>query len=119
MDIYTAQYRYSGPDRVDITVKGASSPGVVLAPTWEMVTAHKSEPDKHKADLDYAIKYFPLIVKRVFNDRSMANMLSNIISMNRVVLVCFCRPGDFCHRVLAAKMLQELGYGTYRGEIPV
>ena len=35
--VSTAHYRYSGPDRLDITVKGRSEDGKIFAPTWKMV----------------------------------------------------------------------------------
>jgi hypothetical protein len=35
---------------------------------------------------------------------------------SQITLVCFCRSFTFCHRVLAARMLEEMGYGKYLGE---
>lgn len=37
MDIWTAQYQYPGPHRLDITVKGQDPIGRLFAPTWDMV----------------------------------------------------------------------------------
>jgi hypothetical protein len=37
LNIYTAQYNYKGPNRIDITVKTAIPPWSVFAPTWVMV----------------------------------------------------------------------------------
>ena len=39
--LYTAQYRYPGMDRLDITVKGQDRFGKFFAPTWNMVSGFK------------------------------------------------------------------------------
>ncbi|MNC08969.1 hypothetical protein D3C75_565810 [compost metagenome] len=43
---------------------------------------------------------------------------NEVLSMKRVVLVCYCEEGLFCHRILLAKMLEKLG-GKYMGEISI
>jgi len=117
MDIYTAQYKYAGDDRLDITIKGNQYPGNILAPTWNMVMRHK---DQKLSDWDYATQYFSLLVGRM-NAPEMEGR-TNRIAMNRITefkqltLVCFCPPFEFCHRVLAARMLENMGYGKYFGE---
>ncbi len=114
MDIYTAQYRYSGPDRVDITVKSSKPPESVLAPTWEMVNGYKS------GNLDawsYGIKYFALIINRLMTlDEKSRLSMDFLLNRPSITLVCFCPPQEFCHRILAARLLVELGKGTYHGE---
>jgi len=119
MDIYTAQYRYSGDDRMDITVKGNVSPGNMLAPTWEMVKALQT----HKlSEWDYTIKYFSLLMRRMTSlsgdlahgERVMFDEI--VYNRKQLTLVCFCPSFTFCHRVLAARMLEEMGFGIYRGE---
>lgn len=45
----TAQYRYSGNDRLDITVKGNDPIGKIFAPTWEMVRLYK----EYKNEINY------------------------------------------------------------------
>ena len=87
MDIYTAHYRYSGDDRLDITVKSSIYPGNVLAPTWEMVKGFKS----HKiTEWDYATQYFGHIINRVSNlspeARIMRAALNNITERKQVVI---------------------------------
>jgi uncharacterized protein YeaO (DUF488 family) len=39
-----------------------------------------------------------------------------LLNQDEVVLVCFCKAGDFCHRVLLAEILVKLG-AEYKGEI--
>ena len=116
MNIYTAHYRYAGADRIDITVKGSVKPGEVLAPTWDMVKAHKAGT---LSDWDYTMKYFGLLMERT-NQISPAwrNELDEIITnRSQIILGCFCPTGVFCHRILAARMIENMGYGKYIGEL--
>lgn len=115
MNIYTAQYKYNGNDRIDITVSGNATPGKVLAPTWEMVKEFKAGK---LSQWDYTIKWFSLIVERAHTvGDSWRLELDNIITNRpQITLVCFCPAGEFCHRVLAARMIESTGYGTYKGE---
>ena len=115
MDIYTAQYRYSGKDRLDITVKANSYPGSVLAPTWDMVRGLQAGTINQ---WDYTIKYYSLIAHRFYTAEATTRHAFNAFLTNYdpLTLVCFCKIGDFCHRVLAARMLQEMGFGQYVGE---
>jgi hypothetical protein len=115
MDIYTAHYRYSGADRLDITVKGGTPPGSVLAPTWDMVKEYKAGT---MDQWDYTIKYFSLIVQRMHTGKDeLRYLLDNIVTNHQqLTLVCFCPKGQFCHRILAARMLENMGYGRYIGE---
>jgi hypothetical protein len=115
MDIYTAQYNYKGPDRLDISVKGNTSPGNFLAPTWDMVSDFKAG----KIDSwTYSVKYFALLMSRMrIAEVSKDTRFEEIVQVHsQITLVCFCRSFTFCHRVLAARMLEEMGYGKYLGE---
>jgi hypothetical protein len=115
MNIYTAQYRYSGEDRLDITVKGNSFPGKVLAPSWAMVRGLQAGTLNQ---WDYTIAYYSKIVLRMYRagDADQKALDEILTDRNELTLVCFCKIGDFCHRVLAARMLEEMGYGKYIGE---
>ena len=113
MNIYTAHYRYSGDDRLDITVKGKIPPGNVLAPTWDMVKGYK---DGTIDQWDYAVKYFALLLQRAMAG-ALDPALGEIFAQRKqLTLVCFCPVGEFCHRILAARMLENMGYGKYIGE---
>jgi hypothetical protein len=41
LKLYTAKYRCSGSDRLDIIVKGKDPTGKFFAPTWKMVMGSK------------------------------------------------------------------------------
>ena len=109
LKVWTAQYRYKGSDRVDITIKSALYPWDVFAPTWEMVMEYKRFKDEK-----IYIKKYKAIIDKAFELHQ--QQLSVLLESNRTItLVCFCHPGDFCHRVLLAKHFESLG-ATYYGE---
>ncbi len=117
MNIYTAQYRYNGPTRLDITIRANQPPGKVLAPTWDMVKAYKN------GQIDawqYTMKYWALLMNRMLSIGDSWRLMWDEItetSKPELVLVCFCPPGEFCHRFLAASLMAEMGVGVYHGEI--
>lgn len=111
--IYTAQYKYKGKDRIDITVKGATGAWKIFAPTWDMVNHYKHTGDKTV----YKFLYQNNILSYALKHK--ANFINKIVKYSRVkdiTLVCFCRSGDFCHRVLLAKWLEKEFYTKYGGE---
>jgi len=115
MNIYTAQYRYGGEDRLDITVKGNTPPGNVLAPDWAMVKGLQAGT---MTQWDYTIAYYSKLVLRMYRagDAEQKALDEILTDRQQLTLVCFCPAGQFCHRVLAARMLEEMGYGKYLGE---
>lgn len=111
MKIYTAHYRYAGPGRLDITVKGQDPVGKILAPTWDMVMGLKKGRMTVHA---YTDAYSSLFMNAVQNSYS---ILLDLSKQETLTFVCFCRPGEFCHRVLCARNFETIGLGTYVGEI--
>lgn len=109
LNFWTAQYRYPGPNRLDISVKGNDPFGKLFAPTWEMLTEYKTNPNRNQAEQIYIAAYHQLIHKNF-------KYLDQLLTFNEVVLVCFCKYGDFCHRNLLTRYLIVLG-AEYRGEI--
>lgn len=113
MKVWTAQYRYSGQDRIDITVKGAVYPWNVFAPPWKMVMAYKRAGGTPEAEQIYVNQY-KAIIDKAFELHS--QQLFDLINSDKTItLVCFCRSGNFCHRVLLAKHFESLG-AIYYGE---
>lgn len=109
LKIYTAQYRYSGDDRIDITVKSAKPPWVVFTPDWPMVMAYK----RTKNEGEYIIQYDSIVANAFHNH---GKELRTLIASDRTItLVCFCRAGEFCHRILLANHLASVG-ADYKGE---
>ncbi len=113
LKIWTAQYNYSGGDRIDITVKSAVYPWNIFAPTWDMVMKYKRAGGSKEAQRIY-VKDYSAIIDKAFEVCSQG--LADLIKADMTItLVCFCRPGDFCHRVLLAKHFETLG-AVYYGE---
>lgn len=117
MDIYTAQYRYAGTDRLDITVKGQDPIGKLFAPTWPMVMGLKNgSMTEEQYTQMYHRKLNDLFTTSLWQD--LINPLwQDLIKVGRVTLVCFCPPNAFCHRVLLAQYLQGMNWGVYRAEL--
>lgn len=109
LKFWTAQYRYPGPNRLDITVKGNHRIGKIFAPTWDMVMEYKRTKD----EAVYTAKYHEMIVQSYANNRPIWDELLNT---EYAVLTCFCIAGNFCHRQLLTHYLKQLG-AVYEGEI--
>ena len=109
LKFWTAQYRYPGPNRLDITVKGNDPFGKLFAPTWDMLNAYKNNPNKTQAEQIYIRQYHQIILNNFY-------YLEKLLSQNELVLICFCAYGKFCHRHLLTHYLIHLG-AQYMGEI--
>lgn len=109
LTVYTAQYRYNGPDRLDITVKGQDPFGKVFAPTWDIVMDLKG---KRITEKQYTEEYYKLM-KRSWHEHNWH--WQQLWDTPQVTLVCVCPAGTFCHRLVLAAMLKEMG-ATYLGE---
>ncbi len=109
MNLYTAQYRYSGVERLDITVKGKDPIGRYFAPTWNMVMGSK---EKKISWDEYKRMYQDLMRESYWQNKE---IWFEILNRDEVTLVCFCNSGDLCHRYLLAEYLTKLG-AEYRGE---
>ena len=113
MDIYTAHYTSTDPDRLDITIQGEDPLGKYFAPTWKIIMDYKSRNYGHASADVYTHEYHELMLKSYYDHQ---DKWQELLSRKRVVLVCFCRSGEFCHRLLLALYLQKLG-AIYRGEL--
>ncbi len=103
--MHTAQYRYSGPDRLDITVKGQHPLGRHFAPRWEMVQATK----KHgAAAYQYYITEYNKILAGV-----PTGIWQQLFRADRVVFVCFCPQEAFCHRNLLVEYIRDRVHSAY------
>ena len=105
MKLYTAQYKYAGDDRLDITVKGKDPIGHCFAPTWKMVMGSISWGQ-------YQQIYRELMQKSY---RENLGVWNDILGRDEITLVCFCASGTDCHRHLLAGYLEKFG-AEYMGE---
>lgn len=110
MKLYTSQYHYSGPDRLDITVKGNDPFGHHFAPSHSLLMGYHGG---HLNSSDYILEYNKQMILLI--ERS-PELFSDLLSRERVVLVCFCNSKEFCHRYLLATILEHMG-AEYCGEI--
>lgn len=114
MPLYTAQMKYGGCDRLDITIKSGTMVGKLYAPTWDMVMGHKN---KKYTDEQYTKMYYDLLTERWEKDWNgfrqatinTVSLLSGTFTMPAfsITLVCYCPAGAFCHRVLLAKWFED------------
>lgn len=114
--LYTAQYRYKGSDRLDITVKGNCIVGRLYAPSWAMVQGVK---DGTLSKEDYTKQYYKLLVARWHN--GFQGEMEVMVKMTRdqgrdVTVVCFCPSGTFCHRYLMVNFFKYNWDVPYGGE---
>lgn len=109
MKLYTAQYNYSGCDRLDITVKGKDPIGNIFAPSWKMVMGSK---DGKLSWDEYSRLYINLMRQSYQQNKDIWN---EILGRDEVTLVCFCKAGDSCHRYLLVEYFSKLG-ANYQGE---
>jgi len=97
--VYTAHYRYGGPDRVDITVKGQDIDWKPFAPSWDMVMGVKN---KTLTEQRYVEMYL-----RILNNVPVAT-LDRLLQMEEATFVCFCAQNAFCHRNILVRHLQHV-----------
>lgn len=109
LQVHTSTYRYQGTDRLDITMKGQHPLGRLFAPTKEMVYGYKSKRIPQK---EYTDMYYTMMIDSY---RRYTHVWNYILLLPTVTFVCFCKPGDFCHRLLLADYFQQLG-ANYVGE---
>lgn len=113
LKIYTSRITYSGPDKLDTTIKSASTDiGKLFAPTWEMVTGVKAYYGDNRwpkvkpiSGEEYGQCYYQLLRDRY---RKHTALFLNLIQQERVVLCCYCTEPEACHRSLAADILLKI-----------
>lgn len=120
MELYTIQMAHwrkakeLGIPVIDTTIK--NNPDSIFAPTWELVRGHKSGALSNE---DYTTGYLEKMRKSYFERRE--EWLS-FLSQDKVAILCFCKSGAFCHRLLLVEILTKVAakHGivfVYKGEI--
>jgi ribA/ribD-fused uncharacterized protein len=112
VQLWTARYNYSGPDRYDVTVKSGDK---VFAPTWKLVRRYK---DSCITWPEYVRQYTDLMRGSYRNNKP---HWINLLQKPSITLVCFCTDPTHCHRTLLAEMLARAGNANnisvaYHGE---
>lgn len=95
---------------LDITVKSGDDLGWIFAPTWDMVNSYKNGD---LSESDFTSKYNEIISNRWDKPTRTKEI---ILKKSHLILVCYCRPNKFCHRVLCAEFLVNAIGAKYYGE---
>lgn len=139
LHVRTAQLRYRGDDRFDITRKSGGKDGHPFAPSWSILGPALKVRQEGQRAIEFAKNaepLHPLHAERVRGAERKAarleqeawdayvpaylaemrqskihnfNAWRDLLARERVCLVCYCRTRTRCHRGLLAQMLVELG----------
>ncbi len=104
--VLTSRITNPDPDRLDITASTASPVGRYFAPDWSEVKAYLDGPRDAAAEHKYELAYH---AKMLASYERNPKVWMEVLAMKRVILVCYCKAGAFCHRKLLAKYLVALG----------
>ena len=108
LKVYTAQVgKYHKLDGLDVTVQAGE---LAFAPSWDLVWSWKKRKVSQK---EYTEQYTALMRKSYIDNRY---IWDDILSVDRIVLLCYCLKNSFCHRYILASILVKLG-AEYMGEI--
>lgn len=113
MEIWTAHVSYKESDRVDITTRRTHVQGAAFAPDWEtMVKPYRNGTLSKEV---YTEMYMERMRKSYAQNR---NSWLWLVDQPMVTLVCFCKPDEFCHRVILAKEILNIHFkdAQYMGE---
>lgn len=105
--VYTAQYKYSGANRIDVTYKTGNP---IFAPDKKLVWDYKNG----KITSSEYIKNYHLKMRKSFLENTKEWM--KIVDSSFCVFVCFCNSKNFCHRKVLANYFEKLGC-VYKGEL--
>jgi uncharacterized protein YeaO (DUF488 family) len=113
LKISTSRITYHGSDRLDITVKTASTiEGKLFAPTWDMVTGVKKYhgdtrfPNvKPISSEEYDQRYYQLLRDRYAKNKQ---VFIDLVHRESVVFCCYCSEPNHCHRRLAMDILNKI-----------
>ena len=83
---------------LDTTVKSGDK---AFAPTWEMVMGVKQG---RMTDEKYIQEYYSMMQSSYRNNKQ---RWDEIISMEEIILACYCRQDFFCHRYLLNDILLQ------------
>lgn len=89
---------------LDVTRKTGAGLGLVFAPPWELVEAHKHG---RMTDEEYTWRY-QAILRAIPDERFHEAWRLGMDHFNgRLVLLCYCKDGKFCHTYLLINHILE------------
>ena len=97
MKLYTAQFRYSGSDRIDITSRTSDKYGKLFAPPWSLVSDYKQSIINED---EYTDQYSDLLMHAIASNPA---LWVEFLELESATVVCYCRADSFCHRYIIAE----------------
>jgi predicted NAD-dependent protein-ADP-ribosyltransferase YbiA (DUF1768 family) len=114
--VWTSQFRYPGPYRMDITYATTDPIGKYFAPTKAIVHKYKyATADADVAQAVYKEEYAALLSSRGV-DKPEHPIWNQVAAMPYIVLVCYCGAQLFCHRHIVKDLFHLMIGSTYVGE---
>ncbi|MFW5847982.1 MAG: DUF488 family protein [bacterium] len=102
--IFTGQIgEYKLEDGIDISFRTQT----IFSPTKELELKIKNNKE------EYISRYYELMRNSYINNKK---YWDEILNMEHITLLCYCREDSFCHRYLIKDILIKLG-AKYYGEI--
>lgn len=77
-----------------------------LAPPYDVLMKYKRDGDKEA----YVREFKKRVLARLPDARTVLSELSYLAGGKQFALICYEKPGDFCHRHLVAEWLLNCGY---------
>jgi hypothetical protein len=111
--IYTINIRTAkklGLDYDDITA-GSGGGKTPFQPAWDFLKAYQ---EGHINDEEYTLYFMDLMRERFKEDRGAFN---DYFDGGLRLIACYCKAGDFCHRLLVAELIAAGFHYEYGGEI--
>jgi hypothetical protein len=125
--LFTSRLTYSGKDKINATVKSGDGLGNVLAPTWPLVAGHKlyqaqqgkdmaeiarwqhskitANPTEPLSEVEYTERYLKVLRARYAENKQ---PFLDILAQPQATITCYCALGTFCHRHIAADVLEKI-----------
>lgn len=108
--VRTARVSYRGADRLDVTRRSGCHIGKAFAPSWKILgpalAERKAGPIDEERWQEYRTAY---IAEMRASYRDNPKAWGDVLSRDRVTLVCYCTDPERCHRRVLAALLASAG----------
>jgi len=123
LDLWTGRMGYRGPDWLDVSLQGNLKRGEAekaghrgvgfwFAPppslVYPFLSARRFGRETPELQAQYREAYLAHLRER-YRDLVTRKAFTEVLSWPRVVLLCFCKAGQFCHRRILAEVLVLTG----------
>lgn len=108
MELYTGQMNCGkwvpsqlGIPVLDVTVKSGDT---TFAPDWETLMNYKRSPKTAIDEAEYTERFLQGLRDSF---RSNPERWREILSMDSLCILCYCRKGKFCHRLILVDVFEK------------